>query len=687
MNNTYFDVNKSQVFNYQNKFSSSQWGVIAVLDYNRDGKMDFLVHAIHYDKSKEDQSLPILFMKGSGDGKFELDTSLTSTNSPNIFEPRLVIGDFNSDGNKDIFVIDSGSTLGGKYSYKGYQSYIYFGTSSGDLNLQKIEGKKYYAKNASAIDVNNDGFLDIYMESGGESGNHDGTKYPPHFLINDGLGNLKEDLSRISISISFANWASDISDYYYQPIEKQGRENRYLGESFFDFNNDGFVDIVLPSMDHINVPERTSKVVVNDTKGYFLTQNKIDLPEPDWNDGLLIGSDSTTGDIDNDGFTDLIIGFTSVDYTGRYLQILKNNNGQSFTDITNEALGSQTLEKSDVNYYGGNNSNIRFQYRNFQLVDFNKDGYLDIFIGGLEAISPIAPILYLNNGFGKFVNTSLSAFGYNSYFSKNGQSQFLIDSDEDGRLDVGFIDSNGSGLDFNIFLNKSGLLENISGTSGSDVLSGSGASEKINAMEGNDSIEGGAGNDTIDGGSGIDTVIYTNCINSISINLATGSVNSTSEKNISGIGIDKLFNIENIVSGSHHDNLLGSKINNRIEGSAGNDTLDGGLGKDTLAGGDGADTFVFSSKSSISNLDTISDFQVGVDRIQLNRKVFSKLKVAADYLAFGTASDSKSHYLIYDSASGKLSYDADGNVSKIKPVDIALIGKGLSLTSTDILIY
>jgi Ca2+-binding RTX toxin-like protein len=687
MNNTYFDVKKSQVFNYQNKFSSSQWGVIAVLDYNRDGKMDFLAHAIHYDQSKEDQSLPMLFMKGSGDGKFELDTKFTSTNSPDVFEPRLVIDDFNSDGNKDIFVIDSGSTLGGKYAFKGAQSYIYFGTSNGNFNLQKIDGKKYYAKNASAIDVNNDGFLDIYVESGGESGNQEGTKRPPHFLINDGLGNFKEDLSRISISISFANWASDISDYYYQPIEKQGRENRYLGESFFDMNNDGFLDIVLPSMDHTDVPERTSKVVLNDTEGNFLTQNKIVLPEPNWNDGLLIGSDSTTGDIDNDGFADLIIGFTSFDYKGRYLQILKNNNGQSFTDITNEALGSQTLEKSDVNYYGGNNSNIRFQYRSFQLVDFNKDGYLDIFIGGLEAISPIAPILYLNNGFGKFVNTSLSSFGYNSYFSKNGQSQFLIDANVDGRLDVGFIDSNGSGLDFNIFLNNSGLLENIIGTSGSDVLSGSGAHETINGMEGDDSVDGGAGNDTINGGPGIDTVICTNCRNSISINLATGSVNSTSEKNISGIGIDKLFNIENIVSGNYHDNLLGSKINNRIEGSAGNDTLDGGLGKDTLVGGDGADTFVFSSKSSISNLDTIPDFQVGVDRIQLNRKVFAKLKVAADYLAFGTTSDSKSHYLIYDSASGKLSYDADGNVSKIKPVDIALIGQGLNLTIQDIVVF
>jgi Ca2+-binding RTX toxin-like protein len=230
--------------------------------------------------------------------------------------------------------------------------------------------------------------------------------------------------------------------------------------------------------------------------------------------------------------------------------------------------------------------------------------------------------------------------------------------------------------------------DSVVGGVGNDSINGGDGNDSINAGDGSDLIVGGdgAGNDTYDGGKGTDTVKYLSAFAAISIDLIKGTATSTTGLDTAGIGADKLKNIENIISGEYSDNLTGSKEANSIVGSLGNDTIDGGLGKDTLVGGDGADFFVFSTKPSTINVDTISDFQVGVDKLQLSSKVFTKLKVAADYLAFGTASDSKSHYLIYDSASGKLSYDADGNVSKIKPVDIALIGQGLNLTAQDIVI-
>ena len=61
------------------------------------------------------------------------------------------------------------------------------------------------------------------------------------------------------------------------------------------------------------------------------------------------------------------------------------------------------------------------------------------------------------------------------------------------------------------------------------------------------------------------------------------------------------------------------------------------------------------------------------------------LKVGADFLAIGN-STSAAHYLIYNPSSGKLSFDADGNMTKSKPIEVAFIGTGLSMTSADILI-
>ncbi len=82
--------------------------------------------------------------------------------------------------------------------------------------------------------------------------------------------------------------------------------------------------------------------------------------------------------------------------------------------------------------------------------------------------------------------------------------------------------------------------------------------------------------------------------------------------------------IENAIGGSARDLIYGNEVDNRLEGRAGDDvlhgfegddTLIGGLGADTLTGGEGADTFVFTNDGS---LDTIADFETGVDVIDLS---------------------------------------------------------------------
>lgn len=83
-----------------------------------------------------------------------------------------------------------------------------------------------------------------------------------------------------------------------------------------------------------------------------------------------------------------------------------------------------------------------------------------------------------------------------------------------------------------------------------------------------------------------------------------------------------------ILTGTSADEvLLGYAGTDKLNGGAGNDVLDGGAGKDSLTGGEGSDIFRFSSAldsfrnygpANISAADTITDFTLGVDKIDLS---------------------------------------------------------------------
>ena len=179
-------------------------------------------------------------------------------------------------------------------------------------------------------------------------------------------------------------------------------------------------------------------------------------------------------------------------------------------------------------------------------------------------------------------------------------------------------------------------VDRILGTKGGDtfVISGSKAINlTLDGRAGNDKITGGAGADTILGGDGIDTLV----------------------------------------------------------GGAGNDSISGGLGNDTLTGGAGKDTFVFNTKlNAKTNVDTIKDFNVKDDTIALENAIMTTLKagkLAAGAFwksTAGVAHDADDR-IIYDTDSGNLYYDANGNKAG-GAVLIAKLGVNLALTNADFLV-
>lgn len=114
------------------------------------------------------------------------------------------------------------------------------------------------------------------------------------------------------------------------------------------------------------------------------------------------------------------------------------------------------------------------------------------------------------------------------------------------------------------------------------------------------------------------------------------------------------------------DTVTGDDGNDVINGGSGSDTLSGGLGLDSLTGGSDADFFLFETAPAKGNIDTISDFELGADKIHLDASVYTKLKVGAlKGKAFAKGSDlnkakDKSDRIIYDKKDGELRYDPDG---------------------------
>ena len=252
--------------------------------------------------------------------------------------------------------------------------------------------------------------------------------------------------------------------------------------------------------------------------------------------------------------------------------------------------------------------------------------------------------------------------------------------------------------------------DDLSGGLGDDTLSGGSGDDLLYAASGNDVVDGGTGNDLIiggdgagndvyKGGAGIDTVKYTSAKAGINVNLSqsvgtAGSVN-TKIKDAAGIGIDKLYDIENIIAGNFDDILTGSKAANTINAEAGNDSINGGLGADVLTGGAGNDRFIFNTKPGTSNVDTITDFGDGVDKIVFSKSIFGSLKkgVAADNIVTGTSAELAAHsfdkndFLVYNTETHVLSYDADGSgkAAAVAVAEVDLVGIA-NLAHTDFLI-
>jgi Ca2+-binding RTX toxin-like protein len=244
------------------------------------------------------------------------------------------------------------------------------------------------------------------------------------------------------------------------------------------------------------------------------------------------------------------------------------------------------------------------------------------------------------------------------------------------------------------------------GLGGSDTLLGGGGNDQLFGGDGDDILSAGTGNDRLDGNLGNDTyyiesgtdivtefasegtdTLYTE----ISYNLANGNeveiiaiTNAASTLTQSLGGND----IGNELRGSEGINALNGRGGDDVLSSyGGNDFLDGGEGLDALNGGAGADTFRFSTALGATNVDTIADFEVGIDKIGLNASIFgvTQAELAAGAFRTGPAATDADDRIIYDSTTGALYFDSDG-VGGAAQIQFATLTGAPPITANDFIV-
>ena len=232
----------------------------------------------------------------------------------------------------------------------------------------------------------------------------------------------------------------------------------------------------------------------------------------------------------------------------------------------------------------------------------------------------------------------------------------------------------------------------LSGSLGNDVFIGSVGNDTLTGNAGDDVLRGSAGNDGMDGGAGIDFLDFSD--GAAGINFTLVQSNTSTAVNLSGaigLGNDSYSNMEGVIGTNFNDTLNGSSLADVLMGGGGNDTINGGLGNDTLSGGNDNDTFVFDTPlDATNNVDAILDFNANsADKIQLDKTIFSALEVGAsldpEHFAAnegGNAVDGDD-YVLYDSATGNLYYDADATGSGSKVLFATLTVIDGTLDSSD----
>jgi hypothetical protein len=302
----------------------------------------FLFSVLCTSCKKRDAEPPVFELLPSTETGIHFVNKLSDADAPGILKylyfyngAGVAIGDINNDGLPDIFFTSNKKGGNKLYLNKGNYKFEDITDKAG------VAGGADWCTGVTMADVNNDGYLDIYVcVVSGKLG----LKGHNLLYINNHDGTFTE---------KSAAYGLDFAGYSTQAV-------------FFDYNHDGKLDCFLLNQSNHSVEtygDTSLRRKVNQQAGSKLYLNKegrfkdVTLKSGIYSSALGYGLGVSVGDINNDGWEDIYVGndFHENDYY--YI----NNHDGTFTES-----GAKHF-----NHYS------RFSMGN-DLADFNNDGQLDI---------------------------------------------------------------------------------------------------------------------------------------------------------------------------------------------------------------------------------------------------------------------------------------------------------------------
>ena len=348
-------------------------------DFDNDGFMD--LYLSHFGQRVDGVLIgsPNQLLKNVGNGEF-VDVTTDELAIGSDLSHHSAWADVNNDGLVDLFV-------GQSTNFGEDRNYLLQQTSTGEfLDITNGDPLAMYWMTPRGVawqDIDNDGLIDLCVANSG------GDNQQNWIMMNVGGGKFE----RIDSALN--------------QVYSEGR-----GVAWCDYDNDGLPDVYITngSQDSLPVWLRRNALFKNLGNGEFKNVAEIaGVADPGHGRGVV------WGDVNNDGWMDILVGNSLGSDIPAHNRLFKNNGDGTFTDITVEA---------------GIYENIRT--RGVSMADFDNDGYLDMYVVSFGTSNPYNR-LFRNNGDATFTNVASGTLAEGVH---NDATATWTDVDNDGWLEL-----------------------------------------------------------------------------------------------------------------------------------------------------------------------------------------------------------------------------------------------------------